>query len=175
MRVGAALKRVILGMVVGTGIAAASWRRAHPARAHATGGWEAIGWGDIVDVEAAPVVVPARGKGVAVFEVKPRDGYFVYSDGLSFSAPGDAGVTLGAPELPAGELIASDEPGRARMRYDGPFSVAVPIDASMAADGLYHLQVDGRLRLCSRSGCQPVRSGKVDLTVAVGDAGSSTP
>lgn len=135
--------------------------------------WGGDGWADLVDVEPIPAIIPAQGAGAARLVITPKSGYFVYSDGIELTPPSGTPVRLGGIELPVGEMVPADEPGHTRMKYVDPFEVAVPIDASSAVDGLYQVPVDARLRLCSPRGCQPIRSGRVELVVAVGDAGSS--
>lgn len=164
---------VVLGSVSAAAVVAGLWSRDSGSKAWRHDG--SAGFGDLVSVRPAPVVVPAQGLGVAMIEIEPKNGYFVYGDGIVMSASGDAPLHLGKPELPEGEMVPSDEPGLTRMRYGEPFSLTLPVDASAAVDGLYHVPVDVLLRLCSPQGCQPVRTGEVELVVAVGDAGSSTP
>lgn len=168
------MRWAIVGAVaVSAALVAWGWR-SRPSREASAPPW-GDGWADLVDVVVVPVSVPTLGVGAARLMVTPRSGYFVYSDGIEVSPPADAPIRLGAPELPVGEMVPGDEPGHMRMKYVDPFAIAVPVDASSTVDGLYHVPLDARFRLCSPHGCQPVRTGKLELVVAVGDAGSSTP
>jgi len=114
---------------------------------------------EILRPEAAfPYRASADG-GSVTFDFSLPEGYYLYRDRCEFAST-TAGVSLGAPAFPAGEVHEDEFFGRQTI-YRGDFSIALPLRRSAASD---ELLVEFGLQGCADIGlCYPPQDWSVTV------------
>lgn len=154
------------GAVTKTGAFAFAWCGCQAFTGGASGGGgHPAGFGDLVAVSSAPVLVVEGGTAEAVVTLSIKDGYVTHAEDVRLGAAPEVPILLGAPVFPKGEAVPGEEPGHERLR--GEVQVRMPIDAGAATVGVHTWNLEAEVRVCSAHGCRAVREGHVPLLVSV--------
>lgn len=119
-------------------------------------------------VDALDQTVPAGGSARVAVSLTIPDGYHIFREMLAVTAADAAGLTVGSPVYPEGEVVPDPmDPTRTREQYAEQVTVDVPVSAPASGPAVRVLKLKVRYQACRDTLCLLPQDVYADAAVTV--------